>query len=285
MTPRSTARIARVGRLHRSTGRRKRSSRGDRSWNWTAVASVLAAVAAVGGVVFTGLSLQATRAQIAVAEQGQLTDRFTKAVDQLDRAGVEHLQARLGALYALERLARDSPRDQPTVIEVVSAFVRGTAPPRRWTYTDGFSACPSPELPLAIDVQAALDVLVRRDTAHDQETRADLTGVCLARADLAGADFRGADFTGTSLDRADLTDADLRGANLSQTILDNADLIDADLTGADLRNATVWDLDLSGATLSGAKLFGVDLHRVRHDSRTVVDGVLVDERTQNTWWR
>jgi hypothetical protein len=56
---------------------------------------VVAALAASAGVYFTGQSLGAARAQNEVAEQAQLTGRFTQAVDQLDRSGPEHLQARL----------------------------------------------------------------------------------------------------------------------------------------------------------------------------------------------
>jgi hypothetical protein len=56
-----------------------------------------------------------------VAEQGQLTERYTKAIEQL---GSDKLDVRLGGIYALERIAADSERDHPTVVEVLSAFVR-----------------------------------------------------------------------------------------------------------------------------------------------------------------
>ncbi|WP_447001897.1 pentapeptide repeat-containing protein [Saccharothrix isguenensis] len=53
-------------------------------------------LAAVAGVMFTGLSLEATRAQIAVTEQGQLTDRFTKDLTGicLARANLAHANLR-----------------------------------------------------------------------------------------------------------------------------------------------------------------------------------------------
>jgi hypothetical protein len=50
------------------------------------------------------------------------TDRYTKAVEQLgddDKPAVQ-----LGGVYALERVAQDSPRDRPVAIEVLAAFVR-----------------------------------------------------------------------------------------------------------------------------------------------------------------
>jgi hypothetical protein len=48
---------------------------------------MLTALAAVGALVFTGLSLQAT-------QEGQITDRFSKAVEQLGTK--DSLEVRLG---------------------------------------------------------------------------------------------------------------------------------------------------------------------------------------------
>jgi hypothetical protein len=58
-----------------------------------------------------------------ITEQGHITDRYAKAIEQL---GSETIDVRLGGIYALERIAHDSPRDQDqaTIVEVLSAFVR-----------------------------------------------------------------------------------------------------------------------------------------------------------------
>jgi hypothetical protein len=50
-----------------------------------------------------------------------VTERYTKAIEQL---GSDKLDIRIGGIYALERIARDSARDHPTVIEVLAAFAR-----------------------------------------------------------------------------------------------------------------------------------------------------------------
>lgn len=54
---------------------------------------------------------------------GHVTDRYSKAIEQL---GSDKIEIRLGGIYALERLMRDSPNDQPTIIEVLAAYVRQT---------------------------------------------------------------------------------------------------------------------------------------------------------------
>ena len=83
--------------------------------------TLAAGVAAAGALAFTALNFALSRRTFELAEQGQVTERYTKAIEQL---GSQHMAVRIGAIYALERIARDSARDQPTVMEVLSAFIR-----------------------------------------------------------------------------------------------------------------------------------------------------------------
>jgi Pentapeptide repeats (9 copies) len=63
----------------------------------------------------------ASRNQLKLSEQGQVTDRYTRAVEQL---GHEKAPVRLGALYSLEHLAQDNPEYRQTVVDVVCAYLR-----------------------------------------------------------------------------------------------------------------------------------------------------------------
>jgi len=65
------------------------------------------------------------REQLAIAQQGQVTERFTRAIDQL---GSERLDVRLGGIHALERIARDSPPDRSTIGEILTAYIRQRSP-------------------------------------------------------------------------------------------------------------------------------------------------------------
>jgi hypothetical protein len=69
---------------------------------------------AAGALAFTALNFNLSR-------EGQVTDRYTKAIEQL---GSDKLDVRIGGIYALERVARDSAKDHPTVMEVLTAFIR-----------------------------------------------------------------------------------------------------------------------------------------------------------------
>ena len=222
----------------------------------TGMIAGLAGVTALGGLALTSRTYRLT-------QQGQLTERYTKAIAQL---GDEKLDVRLGGIYALERLAADSAgRDQATIVEVLSVFARLHSNPQ---YRQ--------QLPMAIaesiaaglqglylDVQAAVSVLARLPN-RIRVSRADLTGAFLAAAELRAADLRGADLMRVDLHWAHLQFADLSAADLRGVDLSGAHLEGADLSGADLRKA-IWNNDPIGqpANLSGADLRAVDLRKAR----------------------
>jgi hypothetical protein len=73
-----------------------------------------AGLLAAGALVFTARNFILSR-------EGQVADRYTKAIEQL---GSDKLDVRIGGIYALERIARDSKKDHPTVMGVLTAFIR-----------------------------------------------------------------------------------------------------------------------------------------------------------------
>ena len=202
---------------------------------------MLTALAATGTAIAALLSQQANREQISILEQGQITDRITKATEQL--GNTDSLVIRLGGIYALERIAGDSVRDHHAVMEIFSVYVREHAP---LAMCKGMTLQPHP----ATDVQAILTAIGRRDEGRGRVDLA-LNGTCLRGAYLAHARLAGAGLTGADLAEANLTDADLRGTYLGNAHLANANLTGANLTGAHLANA-----NLTGANLTGTQGLG-----------------------------
>ena len=226
-----------------------------------------AGLVAIGALWFTARNFTLSR-------EGQVTDRYTKAIEQL---GSDKLDVRIGAIYALERIARDSPKDHPTVMEVLTAFIREHSR-EQWPRPE--DSQPLPERSTRPDVQAAVTVAGRRNAKRDilpvNLARANLTGAHLSDADLTGAqlahaDLIRADLSGAHLARTDLTSADLGGArlldaelaraHLNAANLTSAQLGGADLTGAYLTSAHLNGADLGGADLTAADLAGADLTR------------------------
>jgi uncharacterized protein YjbI with pentapeptide repeats len=226
--------------------------------------------------------------------RGPMADRYARAAGQL---GSGRLDVRVGGIYALERVAHDSPQHHPAVMDVLAAFAREHSRARRSPLARDGRPARHPGRTTPPDVQAAVTAIGRRGAGHDRQLvnldRADLTGAHLARAnlvyaslayaslacadlahaDLTGADLTGADLAGADLTGAHLTGAILAGANLTRANLTRANLasegrfgraaraalLGADLAHADLTGAILKGADLTGANLPGADLTGADL--------------------------
>jgi hypothetical protein len=219
--------------------------------------------------------------QLRIARDGHITERYTRAIDHL---GNEAIDVRLGGIYALERVAKNSPADRPTVAYTLGAFIRHHAPwpvgapdgPQHPTPTvDDSLAWLSSR---AADVQTAFVVLGRRPENAAEQTlylsRVDLRRAHAPRARLAGAILRYANLAqaymvGADLEMSQLFNVDLRRAHLRGAKLAGADLRRAHLGGADLREASLRAADLRGADLSNARLDGADLTDIRTDEMTI----------------
>jgi uncharacterized protein YjbI with pentapeptide repeats len=249
----------------------------------------------IGGVVFTALGLWYTAKTLDSSQQGQIADRYTRAIEQL---GSDKRDVRLGGIYALERLANDSDRDHQTVYDVLAAFTLEHDPK---------PGAKVPDQPTT-DLQTALTVISRRHAIYDSSklslqglrahgailelaqldladmggadlthanlasahllgvtlvsanlTEARLTYADLTAADLSSARLFGAELTGANLSRASLRDAYMHGAKLTGAKVTDADLYGADLTGANLYRAQLTSADLARANLVGAYLYGTNL--------------------------
>ncbi|GAA1369274.1 pentapeptide repeat-containing protein [Streptomyces beijiangensis] len=175
---------------------------------------------------------QKDREQAELTREGQVTGRYVEAIKLLSSGD---LTQRLGGIYSLERIMKDSVRDRGTVIEVLSAFIRNES------RADEGAPPPRPE-----SVQTALTVLGRREV-RPGDPELDLQFAHLRGLNLTGGDWSGANFRG-----ADLAGAWFLGANLGGARLQHAILKDAWLTLTVCTEAIFDDADLAGATLTGA---------------------------------
>jgi hypothetical protein len=90
----------------------------------TAILAGLVGLGALGTFWINSRIHRITARTFEVTERGHVTDRYSKAIGQL---GSDSLDVRLGGIYALEQIAKDSARqkeDQTTIVEVLGAFVR-----------------------------------------------------------------------------------------------------------------------------------------------------------------
>ncbi|MGW0335935.1 pentapeptide repeat-containing protein [Streptomyces sp. NPDC003011] len=205
------------------------------------------------GVVATALTYQTAQEELRTAREGQITDRYTRAAEQLGSSGRE---VRTSAVYALERIAKDSSRDMTTITDVLAAFVRERDPAA--SIADG-KLPPEPDT----DVQAALTVMGRLDRVRPASFDPHVPYTDLHAVRIPGSRLSFTNLTRMNFQSANLSDAKLRFANLSGADLDGANLTGASLSNTHLNYGSLRSADLTGADLAGADLAGADLTGVR----------------------
>jgi hypothetical protein len=222
--------------------------------------------------------------QVDVSREGQITERFTRAIDQL---GSQSLDVRVGGIYALDRIGRDSETDYRPIMEVLTAFLRQHARPPKDAPPKELILPPHAEntspgefrVRPPADLEAALAVVGRPVRWYWLAEDLDLQEIYMVGASLQDANLRAADLTRANLQSADLRHADLAGASLAGANLRHALLsvtgrperhmrARTNLSGADLRGADLTGADLTGADLTGAALDDAILDGARADGET-----------------
>jgi hypothetical protein len=230
-------------------------------------------IQSLGGAFFL-MGVYFTWRNLRLAQEGQITQRFNDAIEHL---GSEKPEVRLGGIYALARIARDSPKDHISVMHVFSSYVRETT---KRTAVE----------PVAPEVQAILTMIARRTVEHESDDdKIDLRDAYIPGVNLRGGQMENVCFDGANLCRATLENALLRGASLRAAVLEDAylrsaDLRATDLTGADLRQASLREALLDGADILGAQLDGTtllrtDLSGVKNAIRQQIAAAIIDETT------
>lgn len=237
-------------------------------------AQIAAGALALIGLYIAWVRSKAMRDQADVDRDRQFTDLYVKAIEQL---GSDKLQIRLGGIYALERIARESPKDHWPIMEVLTAFVRENAP-RQWDNISGpqpgeDDVPPPPPTKPSTDIQAVLTVIGRRSRTFGQgeDQSLDLRETQLAGADLENFKLRWAlleeaDLQRANLQYADLQRASLRRAKLKETLLEFADLQRANLNEANMKKARLLYSNLQGANLEEADLQGANFWKANLNS-------------------
>ena len=269
------------------------------TWSMGTVGAVFAGFI---GLVMAGFRTVALHRQSKTAQsesdlnaKKHQSEAFATAIEQL---GHENFAVRLGAVYALESLAKSAHDLHGPIFETLCAYVRQKAPaPNRSELASEIDACGDTPVRIVIAshlqftdppdvvVQAILTVIGRRDPKRDPELfRLDLQSTDLTKADLRYGHFErsitnnshlvGANMHAIRLEGAELLKTQLQGANLTYACLEEADLSNAQLQGAKLSHAHFEEADLSyaylrEADLSNAHLEGADLSDTHLEDTTL----------------
>ena len=239
----------------------------------------------LGGIaIFIGIYF--AWGNLITARESQITERFTRAIDQL---GNPNLEIRLGGIYGLERIANESEKDYWPIMEILTAYVRKNS--HVSNYIEKIKSNNKPILvdknnfpdvqkiifdsfdpqAISLDIQAILTVIGRRKKSlnnwesnrlHLRKTY--LEGADLVEVHLEGADIRWAYLEGANLNKARLEGAHFGGAHLKEARLEGAHLIGSHLEWANLSEAHLERANLFMAHLEGADLLGAHLEGAKN---------------------
>ena len=203
------------------------------------IIGITGSIVAAIGVYYARKQASVTEKSISITQEGQITESFSRAIDQL---GSEKTEIRLGAISSLEMIANKSDEYYWPIMENLAAYIRENSSIKDMKVHERDK--------VQFDIQAILSVIKNRNKPDNfiEPCGLDLQDTYLCKANLSNTYLEGADLTGT-----DLTEAHLEGACLRKAHLEGADLTGADLRQAHLEGAhltkydkTEYDYDESG---------------------------------------
>ncbi|MFF8452178.1 pentapeptide repeat-containing protein [Streptomyces leeuwenhoekii] len=234
----------------------------------TTLLQVLGGLVVLTGAYAAWRQLRVSQEGLRLTQEGYITDRFSRAVDQL---GSDNPDVRIGGFHALLRIAEHSPRDREAVISIQAAYLRTHLP-----WPPAGPEAPAADVPIndiaplearVPDAQVALTGLGMLCEHREQRwvnlgatdlRRADCDGLVLPEVNLDRACMEAAGFYHADLTQASLVSVNLRYADFKTAILRRARCVLADLRGARLVVADLRDTDFTEADLREANLRKAD---------------------------
>ena len=227
-------------------------------------------------------SAEATRKNAELAEKGLITDRLTRAIEQIAH---EKPYMRVGGIRDLEQIADTQEEERMKIAHILASFIRTQAvknyKENELMMKEEFDAHREKRL----DIEIAVTVLSRiasklekqKQFEQHSENKYDLCslenldlrglrfeGVDLSKFALEGTDFsgawlRGANFTnahlfkffGIKILRAIFFRAHLHHANFTHAYLNHAIFTEADLTATRFDNVILQNAVFDGAVVNG----------------------------------
>ncbi len=210
-------------------------------------------IGALFGVFLAILRSEENKRQNDTAEQGLITDRINKAVESLgkiNRKNTPILEVRIGALYALERIAQDSIEDHIRIMKIICAYIYVREP-----LTDSKDKVTA----VGEDVRAALIVIGQRGKWTEDQEHLKEEDNQKYKLDLRHCNLRNAGLVNANLSKADLINATLETTHLNGAILRDADLLRTNLT-----NASLTGTDFENAYMGAAFAYEGDFSRCKN---------------------
>jgi len=240
---------------------------------------------ALGGLFFF-VTAYFTWRSLKVSEGKEITGRLSKAIEMLSD---EKTYTRLGGIYILERMVRDSSEDHWAVMKLLCSYIR--------MRSSSNESKKGTETKVSEDIQSAFEVIINRNIANDTQSlknrlldlrEVDLSGIEINSVNLSYLRLEGSNLNNSSLHsvkfpkhgegalhEVSLKNSDLRSADISEACIFEIDFSRSDLSEASFKNSTLQKINLSKCKLWGTNFifFGsledVNLRGATYTQKTV----------------
>ena len=249
----------------------------------------------VGFIVLVGAYINWRRVstleqQVSPAQLGQITERVTRANDQLGAVRPDNMPApeiRAGGVRSLERIAGESAEDFAPILDILNAYLRSEL----HIPSEAEDAEAPQHLEQArktrerMDVAAAIAVIERLwPSKHETvPTPLNLANTYVAGSALPEKILQSASLQGAQLFSARLDGASLQLASLQAATLKRASLSKANLQLVDLQGASLWGANLRAPDLAGTNLQTTDCSTATYDQSTQWPGASRSPRPRFSW--
>lgn len=230
------------------------------------------------GIYFSQARKIAADKTHALESKREQNERFAKAIEMLGTMDDDHRPTRLGAIYALGALAKESEDYFSTSVDTLAAFVRDRVnmdPAGEWPYWNRQDSTPAhgdylsrlqdlrkKELgtrPIDEDISGALGVLSEINE-HKNIWEARGIPVDLSVIDLRNALLENLDFSGFNLMGACLDFAYFRNTNFSDTNMAFVQMVGSYSTYCDFTNSQLLQSVAIGRRFENCSFIGAKLH-------------------------
>ncbi len=222
------------------------------------------------GVILTLIRSTLNRQQNNTDVQKIVAEQISRAIDQIggykqNNDGSSHepnIEARVGGIYSLERIAQDSARDYKKIMDILCAYVRVTASKKQNLQRKTEDT--------REDTQAAIDVLGTKKS-NLLEKRNEFR-VNLEDCNLSGYRFSELDFNTYTDSKS--------GTIFDDSLFNNVQFHRTDLSYVSFDRATLTGADFEYAIFKDTRVAGVDLRKTKNLTQDKVNEMIGDEDTE-----
>jgi uncharacterized protein YjbI with pentapeptide repeats len=227
----------------------------------------------LGGIAFFSTFYFSYKTYILSNEQ-QITNRFTETIRLLSDSNRD---IRIGALYALERLCKDSEKDKISILQIINAYIRNRAPQSskdilhrfvdsslNKASSDDYSCSfyhPSNEVYVfqvdttkqELDIQVAIAILGTNNSGQVplNFTGLNLQGIDFRALDLSNSDFSYCDLTSDDFGKATIDSCKFNNVVANETNFAVTKMRKSSFENSLLQEANFYQADLSNSYIGG----------------------------------